>query len=176
MHVDGIANAPVSVMPTVVVAPGASVPFHPALTAVRVPPASVAVPFHIVTLDPDHGMENDQLLIVVDPVLAIATSMLRPVPQSDVTLTATLRAEPETGAVLADEVGVGVGVGVTVGVGVGVGVGVALEAAPATTTALVRACGLYSQLFNIAEDLHHARRRRLRAGPDARQGRRRRGL
>ena len=43
---------------------------------------------------------------------------------------------------------------------------------PATTTALVRACGLYSQLFNIAEDLHHARRRRAhqRAGSAPQRG------
>lgn len=43
---------------------------------------------------------------------------------------------------------------------------------PAATTALVRACGLYSQLFNIAEDLHHARRRRAhqRAGSAPQQG------
>lgn len=43
---------------------------------------------------------------------------------------------------------------------------------PATTAALVRACGLYSQLFNIAEDLHHARRRRAhqRAGSAPQRG------
>ena len=43
---------------------------------------------------------------------------------------------------------------------------------PAATTALVRACGLYSQLFNIAEDLHHARRRRAhqRAGSQPQRG------
>ncbi|CUA83170.1 Phosphoenolpyruvate carboxylase, type 1 [Gulbenkiania indica] len=35
------------------------------------------------------------------------------------------------------------------------------DAQPALTgSALVRACGLYAQLFNIAEDLHHTRRRR----------------
>ena len=39
---------------------------------------------------------------------------------------------------------------------------------PATTTALVRACGLYSQLFNIAEDLHHARRRRAHRAASSR--------
>nr|WP_294865809.1 phosphoenolpyruvate carboxylase [uncultured Pseudogulbenkiania sp.] len=43
---------------------------------------------------------------------------------------------------------------------------------PGATTALVRACGLYSQLFNIAEDLHHTRRRRAHqiAGSAPQQG------
>ena len=38
--------------------------------------------------------------------------------------------------------------------------------------ALVRACGLYAQLFNIAEDLHHTRRRRAHrlAGSTPQQG------
>ncbi|OWY41001.1 phosphoenolpyruvate carboxylase [Xenophilus sp. AP218F] len=34
------------------------------------------------------------------------------------------------------------------------------QLAPAAAAALLRACGLYAQLFNIAEDLHHNRRRR----------------
>ena len=40
------------------------------------------------------------------------------------------------------------------------------------TTALVRACGFYAQLYNIAEDLHHERRRRahMLAGSPPRQG------
>jgi phosphoenolpyruvate carboxylase len=39
-------------------------------------------------------------------------------------------------------------------------------------SALVRACGLYAQLYNIAEDLHHTRRRRAHrlAGSAAQQG------
>ncbi|TDR76508.1 phosphoenolpyruvate carboxylase [Paludibacterium purpuratum] len=39
-------------------------------------------------------------------------------------------------------------------------------------SALVRACGLYAQLFNIAEDLHHTRRRRAHrlAGSAPQQG------
>jgi phosphoenolpyruvate carboxylase len=39
-------------------------------------------------------------------------------------------------------------------------------------SALVRACGLYSQLYNIAEDLHHTRRRRAHrlAGSAPQQG------
>lgn len=43
---------------------------------------------------------------------------------------------------------------------------------PKATTALVRACGLYAQLFNIAEDLHHTRRRRAHqiAGSRPQQG------
>ncbi|WP_293759548.1 phosphoenolpyruvate carboxylase [uncultured Aquitalea sp.] len=43
---------------------------------------------------------------------------------------------------------------------------------PKATTALVRACGLYAQLFNIAEDLHHTRRRRAHqiAGSAPQQG------
>ncbi|MXR36015.1 phosphoenolpyruvate carboxylase [Craterilacuibacter sinensis] len=43
---------------------------------------------------------------------------------------------------------------------------------PQATTALVRACGLYAQLFNIAEDLHHTRRRRAhrQAGSAPQQG------
>lgn len=43
---------------------------------------------------------------------------------------------------------------------------------PATALALVRACGLYAQLYNIAEDLHHTRRRRVHrtAGSAPQQG------
>ncbi|NDV11229.1 phosphoenolpyruvate carboxylase [Crenobacter caeni] len=43
---------------------------------------------------------------------------------------------------------------------------------PAATTALVRACSLYAQLYNIAEDLHHTRRRRAhrQAGSAPQQG------
>ena len=48
----------------------------------------------------------------------------------------------------------------------------ALERFHRRAAALVRACGLYSQLFNIAEDLHHARRRRAhqRAGSAPQRG------
>ncbi|MCW3480800.1 phosphoenolpyruvate carboxylase [Neisseriaceae bacterium JH1-16] len=46
------------------------------------------------------------------------------------------------------------------------------------TTALVRACGFYAQMYNIAEDLHHARRRRAHrlAGSAPQQGSLRRAL
>ncbi|WP_374419828.1 phosphoenolpyruvate carboxylase [Chromobacterium sp.] len=48
----------------------------------------------------------------------------------------------------------------------------AAELSPAAAMALVRACGLYAQLFNIAEDLHHVRRRRAhrQAGSAPQQG------
>ena len=43
---------------------------------------------------------------------------------------------------------------------------------PDVSNALVRACGLYAQLYNIAEDLHHTRRRRAHrlAGSAPQQG------
>ncbi|OQS10303.1 phosphoenolpyruvate carboxylase [Chromobacterium violaceum] len=46
------------------------------------------------------------------------------------------------------------------------------QLAPEAAASLLRACGLYAQLFNIAEDLHHNRRRRAHqlAGSAPQQG------
>ncbi|XLM20781.1 phosphoenolpyruvate carboxylase, partial [Chromobacterium piscinae] len=46
------------------------------------------------------------------------------------------------------------------------------QLAPQAAASLLRACGLYAQLFNIAEDLHHNRRRRAHqlAGSAPQQG------
>ncbi|UTH75865.1 phosphoenolpyruvate carboxylase [Chromobacterium sp. IIBBL 290-4] len=46
------------------------------------------------------------------------------------------------------------------------------QLAPEAAASLLRACGLYAQLFNIAEDLHHNRRRRAhqQAGSAPQQG------
>ena len=127
-HVVGSAKLPLSVKPRETDAPGAIVPFHDRLVAVRTPPARKELAFHIETLEPFHGTDTDHLLSVVVPVLVTTMSTLRPVPQSLVTLSETLRAL----VVIAGVVGVGVGltVGLTVGVGagvVGVGSGVTVE-------------------------------------------------
>lgn len=115
VQVSGTRNVPLSVMPTVAEAPGASVPFHDAWVAVRIPLVSVDVAFHMLTLLPAQGIDTDQPLIVEFPVLVIVRSTLRPEPQSDVTATPTVMADADTGA------GVGVGAGVGMGVGVGAG-------------------------------------------------------
>jgi hypothetical protein len=113
-----------SVKPSETDAPGAIVPFHDKLVAVRTPPARKELAFHIETLEPIQGSETDHLFSVVVPVLVTTMSTLRPVPQSLVTLSATVSALAEVAGV------VGVGVGSTVGIGageVGVGSGATLE-------------------------------------------------
>lgn len=126
VQVSGALKVPLSVMPTVAVAPGASVPFHDALVAVRIPPVSVDVAFHMLTLLPAQGIDTDQPLIVELPVLVIVRSTLRPEPQSEVTATPTVMADADAGT------GVGVGAGMGAGVGVGAGVGtVVLESTEA---------------------------------------------
>lgn len=119
-QVVGRVKLPLSVKPRVVEAPGASVPFHDRFVAVRTPPARKELAFHIETLLPFHGTDTDHLFNVVVPVLVTTMSTLRPVPQSLVTLRATLSAVSVAAGV------VGVGVGVTVGVGAGVSVAVPL--------------------------------------------------
>ena len=123
--------------PTVAEAPGAREPFHETFVAVRTPPARFAVAFHMLTLAPDHGIDTDQPLTAVDPVFVMVRSTLRPLPQSDVTLTSTVTAAAETegadgvAGVLALEGGAAVGVGVTAGAGATVGVAAALGVAVA---------------------------------------------
>ena len=120
-HVVGKTKLPLSVNPRETDAPGAIVPFHDKFVAVSTPPAKKELAFHIETLEPFHGRETDHLLSVVVPVLVTTMSTLRPVPQSLVTLSATLRALVEVAGV------VGVGVGVIVGSTVGTGSGVTVE-------------------------------------------------
>jgi hypothetical protein len=117
-------------------APGASEAFHERLLAVRRPLLSVPVAFHMLTLLPDHGMLTDQPLMEEELVFVTVRSIFRPVPQSEVTLTPTVIAALDEGALVAVELGDDVGVGVDVAVGdgamvgaaVGVGVGVAMGA------------------------------------------------
>lgn len=155
-HVVGAVKVPVSVMPIVAEAPGASAAFHERLVAVSLPPESVPVAFHMLMLLPDHGMLTDQPLTGDEPVLVTVRSTLRPVPQSEVTLTPTVMAAAVVGVLddvgdavgEGDDVAVGVGatvgdavgeaVGVTVGTAVGVGAGTE-ESAGAPTTEQVPA-------------------------------------
>ena len=122
-HVVGSTKLPLSVKPRETDAPGAIVPFQERFVAVRTPPARKELAFHIETLEPFQGRETDHLLSVVVPVFVTTMSTLRPVPQSLVTLSATLRALVDVAGV----VGVGVGVGVIVGSTVGTGTGVTVE-------------------------------------------------
>lgn len=123
-HEVGSTKLPLSVKPSETEAPGAMVPFQERLVAVSTPPARKELAFHIETLDPFHGIDTDHLLSVVVPVLVTTMSTLRPVPQSLVTLSATVSPLLE----VAGEVGVGSGVteGST-GDKVGIGSGVAVE-------------------------------------------------
>ena len=134
VQVAGTVKAPLSVRPTVADAPAASDPFQATFVAVRTPPASLEVAFHMLTLLPDHGIETDQPLIGAEPAFLTVRSTLRPLPQSEVTLTLTEIAEPAGTEGVALDVGVGVGatVGATVGVTVGAGV-VELDEPPETT-------------------------------------------
>ncbi len=117
-------------MPTVAEAPGAREPFHEVFVAVRRPPASFAVAFHMLTLVPDHGIDTDHPLNAVEPVFVMVRSTLRPVPQSEVTLTATVMAAAVTGIAGddAEALALGAGAGVTTGAGVTAGVAVAAGA------------------------------------------------
>ena len=124
-HVVGSTKLPLSVKPRETDAPGAIVPFQDKFVAVSTPPAKKELAFHIETLEPFQGRETDHLLSVVVPVFVTTMSTLRPVPQSLVTLSATLRALAEVAGVVG--VVVGVGVGVTVGSTVGVGSGVTVD-------------------------------------------------
>ena len=141
----GAVKAPLSVMPMVADAPGASAAFHDRFVAVRRPPARLPVAFHMLMLLPDHGMLTDQPFTAVVPVFVTVRSTLRPVPQSEVTFTPTVTAALEAGVLVEDELGDAVGVGavvavedgetdgVTVGVDEAVGAGVvAVEGAPTT--------------------------------------------
>lgn len=116
----GSVKLPLSVKPRVVEAPGANVPFHDRFVEVSTPPARKELAFHIETLLPFQGTDTDHLFSVVVPVLVTTMSTLRPVPQSLVTLRATLSAVSMAAGV------VGVGAGETVGSPVGVGAGVSV--------------------------------------------------
>ena len=83
-------------MPMLAVAPGARAPFHDAFLAVRLPPDTLPVAFHMLTLRPVHGIEMVQLFIGLDPVFLMVMSTLRPVFQSDVTFTATVTSAEAT--------------------------------------------------------------------------------
>lgn len=120
-QVVGRTKLPLSVKPSVTEAPGAIVPFQDRLVAVRTPPARKELAFHIETLEPFQGSETDHLFNVVAPVFVTTMSTLRPVPQSLVTLSATLSALVDVAGVVGD------GVGVTVGSTVGTGSGVTVE-------------------------------------------------
>ncbi len=130
VQVVGARYDPVSVMPTVAEAPGAREPFHEVFVAVRTPPVSFAVAFHMLTLVPDHGIDTDHPLTAVEPVFVMVRSTLRPVPQSEVTLTATVMAAAVTGIAGddAEALALGAGAGVTTGAGVTAGVAVAAGA------------------------------------------------
>lgn len=91
-------------------------PFHDAFLAVRLPPETFPVAFHMLTLLPVHGIEMVQPLIGLDPVFVMVMSTLRPVFHSDVTFTATViaagvLAEPSPDAVA----GIGEAIGEEVG-------------------------------------------------------------
>lgn len=132
VQVVGARYDPVSVMPTFAEAPGAREPFHEVFVAVRTPPASFAVAFHMLTFVPDHGIDTAHPFTAVEPVFVMVRSTLRPVPQSEVTFTATVMAAPVTGIGVDDAEALALAVGATVGVGETTGAGVA---AGATVTA-----------------------------------------
>ena len=126
VHVCGAVNAPLSVNPIVAVAPGASDSFHDAFVADSLPLATPPVAFHMLTLVPAHGIDTVQPVIGCDPVFVTVMSTLRPVPQSDVTFTATVMSAATVGDEEADELepdDVGAGVGAAVGAALGEAVG-----------------------------------------------------
>jgi hypothetical protein len=121
-------KGPLVVEPKVTDAPGASDPFHERLLAVSVPPASTAEAFQTVTAEPAQGRATLQLVMGAEPVFVTVTSVLRPVPQSLVTLMDVANADVVVGVVVGVGEGVTVGVGLAVGVGVSVGVGAGVGA------------------------------------------------
>jgi hypothetical protein len=131
VQVEGVEAAPDSLNPNEVEPPAGICAFHASFVNVSLPLLALAIAFHGATLVPCHGIVTLQPLTAVAPRLRTTTDMVRPLPQSDVTLYVT-----EIRALLDGKVcvGVGVGVGATVGVTTGAGVAVGV-AAPVTRSA-----------------------------------------
>jgi len=87
-----------AVIPKVTEAPGARVPFQPALLAAITPAVEALVALHICVTVMPQGTLTFHALTVVDPLFVTVTLMLRAVPQSEVVTVLTLRAGPAVAA------------------------------------------------------------------------------
>ena len=95
VHVAGADTVPDSLNPKVTEPPAGIWAFHAALVMVSEPFWALPTASHGDTLVPCHGRVIDQPFTAVAPVFRTTTATVRPLPQSDVTLTLTASPVPD---------------------------------------------------------------------------------